>query len=266
MFKKIYLFFIMIGVLQIHAMDMPVVCYLAQIPCDVQSLIAYYLTCEDETKEEFIKRTLPEKNSSEAFNAFFCKNIFLLEGVKKYCAAFGCNYTNIALIRMFHQNTTCTLFELEPDQSIKLIKKNDPLVPANYSAVAISQTGTMFATIATKCINPSSSTYKKNKVIHTLCIYKIGKKSPMMRYIPGYIENILATAFNKQGTHLIVHGTLNEVESTKKNAKELKPYLMYPLKTNKSIHIEKQRSKSFKNELEKYFYEKKVCKKIPVLN
>jgi|SRR5579862_3854692 hypothetical protein len=59
---------LLLFVFQMHAMEVEIEpCYLSIMPTDVLNLIAHFLTCDDETEEQFIARTLDEKLEKDEY-------------------------------------------------------------------------------------------------------------------------------------------------------------------------------------------------------
>jgi len=262
MLKKICMLLSIIGTLQVHAMDQPDVCYLAQMPLDIHNLITYFLTCDwqDETEKQFITRTTPEKNIGDPFNAFLVNNVSVLIGVMHYNPAFCCDYSKFVLIRKFYKEPRAklTLFDLTTDKDERKILYEVELESASYSAVAVSRVAKMFATVETRPIKDTLGKHKKNKIIHTLKINKIGSQLQKIDHVPGHIDTVLAADFNKQGTHIIVHGMLKKQENT-----NLKPYWIYALKPKVEKNSTVRQSEVVsQTPLQKYFLEKGVCKNL----
>jgi len=262
--KSLILIVSIFAQLHIHTMDEPMdieksisipasFCYLANLPGDIWDLIAYYLTFDMESEEEFIERTktatkkniplkyyykdfqIPPRLLPEEPNA-----VYSCRGAGSILTAFCPNEMNVALLNA----NNLKIVNIKKD---KLIHEQN-LVTKDYQHIALSRNAAMFATI-------HSEEYYDDEVIddkYIATIMNISSKKTQQFDIPDNFRHSLI-AFNKQGTYIILHG----VDYTRiENLDPMPHHLIFPITVNE------QDATLPKKTLQHYFQQRGVCNDI----
>jgi hypothetical protein len=238
------------------------------MPADIMNLIASFLTFDDvETEEEFITR---EKTTSLQSDHVLDSEIAQDEKIKKPIAWLKKHKTymdkniedaDIYFIVYSPDNKICavtygdccfngtyylSIIDIKTKKELHnvCLRDNDP--DKYYQHVAVSSCGNIFATCYTNnktslCHKP----YTKIKNLHTKT-----KEYPH-HYLTAW-SNDDKIAFNKQGTHLIMHS-----EKYDKVSNTLKPHhVIIPLTTTLEKRELPQKT------LTRYFAQKGICKNL----
>jgi len=240
-------------------------CFFKNMPTDIMDLIASFLTFDDvETEEEFIDREKttsqyePEKllNDKETRDEKIEKPISWLKKHKTFEDK-EIEDHNVYFVVYSPDNAICAMTYGDPclDQTYYLsiidtktkqelhnigLRNNDP--NKYYFHFAISSSRNIFATIYSKKME--NKFFKSFIKIHNLYTQKEEE-------YPNLPENIETIAFNKQGTHLIMHSIRYDFTS---NTHVLE-HTIFPLTTTlDNNHTMPQKT------LSHYFEQKMICK------
>jgi len=256
MIKKLFIC-LSIGIMA-HISAMEPLCYFAQMPQDAQNLIVHFLTCDDETEEEFIART----QKVEALDLMPYYQYIQNFNVEKETFGARCfDGTKIALLHFFNgylqQFATVTIVNSEKKDTVSY-----PLQSRDYTHIALFPKANMIATIEKGRIHfPGLPVYDG----YVMILYNLNNKRdrtfPISKdFTPSSI------AFDRQGRHIIVRGLVKIGNNGKSGV--LQRHRIVPLiervedsiKTSEKL-ISKVDNKSIPF-LQKYFAEKGVCKSI----
>lgn len=209
------------------------VCYLNCMPCDILNFIAHFLTCDDETEEQFVERTQGKKQQldpyadEEILQAFYDDGSDNLVSIYLFCVE-----------NDFHGHQLVISEEGDPYDFY-----NGALESAEYRCIALFGRKmalfyyTQIDDVKKSVLELQRIDLKKNKKDPLNGIINLGEKrelSPLV-FEPTYI------AFNQQGTHLIAHGK-NPI--TQKATHTIFPFKEVVVRTNR---------------LQKYLRNKVVC-------
>jgi hypothetical protein len=229
------------------------ICYLNQMPRDILDYIASFLTYDDETEEEFVARIQVKditKETTEDCNEFLvnygfssarialcpdeAKALFFVSKVELLDNGRKVNVDNIIIFDRQKNN-----------DGDKIIYQQKIDNMDQYDHIALSPSGSMIAALYTE----KEYNFGGGERSYYACeIRKVDIQKKQARCIPFMFapEGIF---FNKQGTHLIVHGT--------KDSSGKKPYHIIPLKIVDSK--QPQVIVPITNKLQVYLKNKFVC-------
>jgi hypothetical protein len=240
---------------------METICYLSKMPLDIQNHIAHFLLCDDETEEQFIART---KKPSR---------IIATEDWKKLCSHFpdtgktikslilGSSPDNnkIVLLQEYYTAPYNNQEDKKPSSDLIMfdiregIEKSKKIYTGEISKkdcwhIALSQSANMIASIH----KGSSITSRPCK--DSLSVQKLDAQKTLSFIIPyDFFIGAALVNFNKQGTHVIVHGHVDLGHG------RTKQHLIFPLK--KQTHADIEYTEKPTNLLQNYFRETRVCNK-----
>lgn len=234
---------------------METVCYLSKMPLDIQNHIAQFVLCDDETEEQFIARTKKP-----------CR-IIAPQGWMKLCSHFpatkktikslirGSSPDNnkIVLLQSYYGEPTNTsdLIIFDIREGIEKTKKiyAGEISKKDYWHIALSQSANIIASIHKE---PSITSRPCN---HLLSVQKIDVQKTLHFIIPyDFQVGSALVNFNKQGTHVIIHGLVDLGYGPTKQ------HLIFPLKQQRIADIAYTENPI--NALLDYFKERRVCTSI----
>jgi hypothetical protein len=268
MLNKIAIFLILSFITQINAMEQKTpahsMCYLKRMPLDVQDLIAYFLTCDDETEEEFITRTKNAEKLSLIPYYHYIPN-YQIGYLNKELGAGNFDKTKIAFLYFFNgcmqRFATVTIID-----SIKKESTTHQLEPRDYQCIALSPQASMIATIEKGRINaPFTPTYYFTPTRdiydgYVMILYNLATKKDRIFYISKDVTP-LSINFDRQGSNIIMHS--NVLLGKKGKNGVLQKHRIFSLKiTEDTKSNESLVQKIDEKPLQKYFAEKCVCKNI----
>lgn len=257
-------------------------CYLTILPNHVQDLIAQYLTFDDiESEEEFIARTKTGKELASIFSKYkehlisprerFFSGLEKGWHVSKILMAHCPNEENIAFLRFLYAgiNAMPELIIINAHEDIdKHVIKNRISWESkreNIYFIALSRHGHMFATLSQELEIPftdlkkfdSFNSFKQYPIKQTIVIEETVTQN-VIQYISflNSLENPKMD-FNKQGTHIIVHGFHSSKQDKTIGKESLLDYRIFP------ITIGEQSIIPLKKTLQHYFLQRGICKQIP---
>jgi len=227
-------------------------CLFLWLPLDIQDLIGQYLMSDYEKEEEFIKRTMQED---------YMVQMFRLDDMLFYNCTMHCpDKTKMATIT-FNQ-------ELKQDLNIIIVdtvEKEEITVPYGKDyplCFALSQKSAFCAATINRKYNSIPKDW--DKYVTDVTFIRNGSKNYFFnileianlttnhsREFVISFDQLTSVAFNKQGTHLIVHG--------EKQRPSAKTYQIFPLKVAVKDAPKNDIDKGL---LQYYFMEKFVCKTI----
>ncbi|HEX4069022.1 MAG TPA: hypothetical protein VHX42_02900, partial [Candidatus Babeliales bacterium] len=182
-----------------HATAMEKVCYLNRMPRDILDYIAIFLTCDDETEEQFIARTFAEKQKKDDY---YYENAHHEVCMPNLCLA--AKNKKKQRISLKEDGARLALFDGSKVYEYKGLAKS------GYECCALSPSGTMIAIFHRQFL--PGEKYKTA----ILEILKMGtedipeqengnliveKRRKLLRR--NYKTSFNDIAFNKQGQHLI---------------------------------------------------------------
>ena len=257
---------------QVNAMEEPP-CLFAMLPVDTCNYITQLITYDDtETENEFINRTrtltpntVPDDCKKHLSSDKF-PDISQGRSSKGTLVAYSPHGTNVALLELLCGNTELTLKLVHRGKEHKA--HNEFIPQKQYSHCALSSHATMFALIdkAKEIGNSYGDEVMCYVTTKTLRIYNTTTKKEqecdISTYKLPYSIQHPAIAFNKQGTHVIVHGIDHAQKQASHNfgskdiAIEENPvqhHVIIPLTIN-TRHVPVT--------LQHYFEQKGICKQI----
>jgi hypothetical protein len=244
-------------------------CYFELLPHELLNYIAEFLPFNDrESEEEFIARTrIPKKVPREYYQYVPVPTEFcIFKKLHTHSVVFSADETKIALYMLFyHANETqssrlLTIFDLKTKQ----VLLHDEDLPSTASKhIALSRSGDMFAYIQSTLDVNAKCVDDKGCSSTVLVIKNNSTKATQQFVIRDSFYNISSVDFNKQETHMIVHGIdynkLDTAAPGKLSMKEPLHHLIFPLQSKES---NMQNTNTHKNTLEEYFRRCRVCNKI----
>lgn len=229
-------------------------CWFLKIPHETHDIIASFLIFDDiESEQEFIERTkkikidhIPKNYLKHFLFSFTSFNIF-----SGYCP----NNTTIAIL------INQTLIILNKKNNQKLY--TEQLNTESPSKIAISRNMNMFATINKEWDSSRSGFTEVMRYKTVLSIKNITSQKTECHTVPDYFiipsaSEYPAIAFNKQGTHIILHSNnYNKItdDSIYAYKNPIQHHMIFPLTVNTP-----DQSTDNKKTLEKYFRQQMVCK------
>lgn len=243
--------------MNVYAMEIAPLCFFYKMPIEILNHIAIFLTFDDiETENEFIERTKALTTQNDIPNKYLTLLPIPNPKQQKKLQAVRCpNNKIIALLQSFPEqeaNTTLTVID----------KKNNKILYTQFIGlnfcfnIAISHNGTMIATALLNALVNKNAQNNQFETFEEIVVIKniISKKEEAFD-IPYTFSSRLerpALAFNKQGTHIILHGT----DSTQLKNNSSDHHMIIPLTINPSIDNDNKKT------LEKYFAQKMICKNL----
>jgi hypothetical protein len=249
---------------------------LTKFPLEVQNYIAQFLPFPDsESEAEFIERTrepkvVPSKRY-ERFLTYFPTgtNPSNPYGGYGYCAYYSPDQTKIALLEVPWPYTKSnlskpmiTLIDAKKDKKIWSGESRYSLI-----LVALSQHADTFAYIRRHIGKGKDDATEEEdlqwSMEHVLVIKNRVTKRVQKCIVPYTYFVIRSIGFNKQGTHIAVHGLDADQLSEEEHASNYadipsKHHIIFPLKSNM------QNKRTDKNRLLTYFRQQRVCKEFMV--
>jgi len=254
--------------------------YLTHIPLDIQNFIAQFLM---ETEEEFIERTRQEKYSAQYYDELLSHiRCFVLYNNKIKEIKINKIYREVETNKIHKERVFEVIIIDTCNAETKLIYKDRPesfalsekvefaaaLCAGDYRYYCIIPYYSRVPHCTNEEIKADTIIYEEHKEyiraqngyyeVKALCLsnFKINKT----KEFPTKISESQGIAFNKQGTHIIVHGN----KYTKKDGVLIKEkeYQIFPLTTKERNAMPKNADKENINLLHYYLREKGVCKVI----
>jgi len=229
-------------------------CWFLTIPHETHDIIASFLIFDDiESEQEFIERTkkikidhIPESYLKHFLFSFTSFNIF-----SGYCP----NNTTIAILI----NQTLIIIDKKNNQKLYTEQLNTKF----SSKIAISHDANIFATINLEWDFPKSGFTEVMHYKNILSIKNIISQKTKIYDIPDSLsvpsqDSYPAIAFNKQGTHIILHGNdYSKITDDSMYAYKdpIQHHMIFPLTVNTP-----DQSADNKKTLEKYFKQQMICK------
>jgi hypothetical protein len=248
------------------------------LPTEVQNYLAEFLTFDDiETETEFIERSKVKKiNSSHAKyykhinenNNIFNNDIFpdlSSDYSSQGTLSAECpNKKKIALLELRCSNFQPKIVIVNTVQNVPLY--TNTIAQNQYTDLAISRCATLLATIYEqhKHLTSDRREIMHYQIINTLEIKNINTNKlftytlPDNFMLPKHKEHHLI-AFNKQGTHVIIHGTDLTKSTLSTNDRENNPtehHILIPITFNQTDEIVPAK------QLHHYFEQKMICKQL----
>jgi hypothetical protein len=218
------------------------VCHLGKMPIDIQNCIKYYVTCDDETDEEFITRIAIESEELVPFTTVLLE--FCPDKTKMIKCGYGWNRKIILTMSNVQKNDAC---------EVVYTKKSN--VNLFCERVALSSAGDTIAILYhTWLSNPGylliRNIHTEQEVLHNVSL-------------PLEVNKI---AFNKQGTRLIAYGRNSDTEENMhkmfylKKVHKNKPEVVVDSSMSQAMEVKENKLQI--NELQNYFRDKCVCNKL----
>jgi hypothetical protein len=247
------------------------ICHLACLPVDGMNYIAQFLPFNNrETKEELIARTCEPKTVPHQYYEDLLTHIYAGPTMipenncdRNIKVAFCPQKTKFVFFENFHGmgflKMTLTIFDLTTKTTI-FTQKFDATIVRH---LALSQCAQMFAFICNKIDDPSYYYVEEPHYENALFVKNIKTEKIQKFSIPKQSVNINSIAFNKQGTHLIVHGVdLNKITISHgvhdyDAYEDDRCHLIFPLESDAKIIEEKSEKK-----LDEYFRQNWICREI----
>jgi len=242
-------FLIIFSFFNVHAMESEITpCFFKNMPEDIKNHIASFLTFDDiESEEEFIQRekdisdyptspTTEEDEKRKIASSWLIKHQYITDPYHMYLCVYSPNKNLCAM----------THIDGPPQRNMIIVDTKTAQELHNFCQIknntekyirhlAISSGDKIFAIEYNKMIDEE---------IGFRSFIKIQNIRTQTKEYPTYPDGGIKTiAFNKQGTHLIVHGYR-------------KPYTIIPLTTTLENHTPPQKT------LKHYFAQKMICKNI----
>jgi hypothetical protein len=275
---KKYLGLILAIITSAHAygMEMEVENYLFKCSTDVLDLIASFLPFEDiEYEQEFIERT-KELTPIEKIPVRYIAD---LPSHDFKCEAYCPNNKLLVLLEKNEKNSmrdreliigAGAAFIIIDTGSYKKDTKNyqkkfynSPLSKNNkYSNIAISRNGDMLATLHSERYRPKNCRIERLFYKNVLTIINVATSTTESHDILDYFElshQHPTIAFNKEGTHIIIHGNdcTKHLSYNEFNENTVNHHMIIPLTVN-TPHSDIDNKKT----LEKYFKKQMICKEL----
>jgi hypothetical protein len=231
---------------------------LLMLPADIQDFIASFLSFNDnELEEQFIERTKNKKKAipEQCFN--HVPSFTFGAGLKTLSAYCPNNKTIALFTKLYNQGKsiqTLIIIDRHNNQEICNIQLNQN----NISTIAISRNKDMFATIHS--VRDSSRGTFSERIYYKsiLSIKNINSQKAESHEIPDYFsishhKEYPIIAFNKQETHLILHG--NDLNKLCDNSSDtIQHHIIFPVTVNTPNQNAEKRT------LETYFRQQGICK------
>jgi len=237
-----------------HSMEItPETCSFYKIPIDILNQIASYLTFIDrETETEFIERTT--KMDAHTFDNKYLSRLPIKNPSEQESLYSACCPDNkiIAILQCFNdclEGSSLTVINQENDKVLYV----EHLGLNACSNIAVSRNGSMiaFADISVNTSNPGNDyiQYLKEELI----VKNVNLKTKLSFRIPYTFvlrAQSPAIAFNKQTTHIIIHGADSEKLKTDLSLH----HIIFPLTATPACDDDNKKT------LAKYFTQRRICK------
>lgn len=257
--------------------DIAPVCYLALIPFETQNHIANFWY---ETPEEFIKRTVHTLkniiiNQRPIIPLFeYCQFLGIdINTIKRGLWSYSADKTKIAYLNNYYVQKTLTIIDLQKKKEDAILC--DTTIDMQYpTEIALSHEATMIAAFEARRnyqdsdwggVSQCISTWSEE---HVLEIRKLATKKSLEIPFTSHYRCYL-TAFNKQGTHILLYLTPDSGQNYKKmslqmvSLKDKKINLDIPLKDKESVKaIMAEKKLNEKHTLQDCFISRGICKHI----
>jgi len=254
MFKRIWII-LCITVLQLNGMRAPCAPnFFSKFPTDILDLIAHYLIFDDiETEEEFIERT---KNGALNYSGEPAENGGDERSIISYCP----KVNKYGILREIDQKEHLIIFNKKTYQELH----RKPIESKLYRHLVLSWDADMFATIHSdlEAVSNSNEVYIHKDIFTAAGVTQQQKQEfvvPKYFSLPSLTDYPLAIAFNKQKTHIIIHGIdHSQCKDTtyEKSENPIKDHIIVHLTITASIASPKKKT------LQHYFAQKMICKEI----
>lgn len=248
-----------------HVCAMQPICYLARMPLDVQAIILFFVK-DDETDEESVARTKNSPVPDSAYDIFVLSEHFL---PKPLLRTFSPDKTEVAL---FLPPNDLTIVDCEKKQ----VLRTDVLFSNGneIKCIALSRGANLFAMVKSVFDFPENEKICYGPQKDILFIYNLVRSKKRECTFYTKMDEIFSVAFNKQRTHIIVHGTTRGTLDDE--LEEKSAHAIFPV--NNDLHVNAARKREKESEsitllvmeekptFQQYLRDRRICQSLEYSN